>query len=300
MTYADIYLEARSKLREITAAFDLEARLICAAASGKPREDLLRDLSLFAPASFAATVEELVARRLTGEPIAYILGEWEFYSLPVAVTRDTLIPRADTEVLAEAAIRAVRAREMSEPYPTSYAKRFAPRREGETRVLDLCCGTGCVGIAIAANTSCRVVLADKSAAALAVARSNVARHRLARRALCVEIDALEPPPRLIGTFDVIVCNPPYIPSREIETLDASVRDFEPRLALDGGEDGLDFFRKVAAEWRGTLRERGILSFECGAGQAPAVTDIMRRAGYVSVAAIRDTRDIDRVVAGVKL
>ena len=111
------------------------------------------------------------------------------------------------------------------------------------RVLDMCAGTGCVGLAIAANLPfCRVLLADKSQEALRISRANTIKNNLTRRVTSIELDALEAPPMLLGLFDIIVCNPPYIPTGDLKELDRSVREFEPLVALDGGPDGLRFFR----------------------------------------------------------
>ena len=212
--------------------------------------------------------------------MAYIIGEWEFYGLPLDISRDVLIPRLDTEVLAEQAILAARA-----------------AGEG-CRVLDLCAGSGCVGLAVAANVpECRVVLADLSEGALRVCKQNIRRCDLNARVTCLSADAKLPPLPALWDFDVIVCNPPYIHSGEIAGLDASVRDYEPHQALDGGDDGLDFYRAVASKWKGALRLGGTLLFEVGMGQAPDVERILGKNGYENVRSFQDTQEIWRVVAG---
>ena len=199
----------------------------------------------------------------------------------MVVNSEVLIPRSDTEVLAEKAIELLKGREAS------------------TRVLDLCCGSGCIGAAIAANVrDCRVILADISLAALRVCRQNVNRNNLNRNITCVEADALKKPPVLIGRFDMIVCNPPYIPTSDLEKLDTSVRDYEPLLALDGGADGLDFYRSVASHWKAVLKDRGCLMFETGFDQAEKVSRIMEENGFEGVHIFNDTSGIPRVAAGV--
>lgn len=201
--------------------------------------------------------------------------------LPIRVTKDVLIPRDDTQVLAETAIDLLRSRPIS-----------------GTRVLDLCTGSGCVGISLAANVpDCRVVCIDVSRPALDVCRSNVELNRLTRCVTCMDADALRTPPVGIGSFDLIVSNPPYIPTEEIETLDASVREYEPRLALDGGEDGLKFYRAAAEKWSVLLRQGGGMVFECGEGQADAVQAILEENGFENVFRQKDTLGVDRVVAG---
>ena len=281
-TYNDIYLNARRKLRSAgIKASDVETRLIVAHATGKSREELLASSRLYVTdESVIEAVEEMTARRIKGEPVAYILGEWEFYSLPILVSKAVMIPRVDTELLAATAIGMMKG------------------RGGQTRLLDLCAGSGCVGLAVAANApSCRVVLADYSDGALVICRANMLRNNLSRNVTAVVADALEPPPQILGAFDAIVSNPPYIPTRELGALDVSIRDYEPAAAFDGGPDGLYFFRAIAANWASLLKPGGNLIFECGAGQAGPVTRILEDAEFSDISVHRDTLGIDRVVAG---
>ena len=280
-TYNNLYLDARQKLKTAgVEAAQLEARELVCFAAGKNRERFFRDMSLYASDEVEAKVEDLMNRRLAGEPVAYLIGEWEFYGLPLDISRDVLIPRADTEVLAEQAILAARA-----------------AGEG-ARVLDLCAGSGCVGLAVAANApNCRAVLADVSEEALKICRQNIRRNDLNARVTCVQADARQAPPAMLWDFDVIACNPPYIPTGDIDGLDPSVRDYEPRLALDGGDDGLDFYRDIAEKWRTALRLGGVLLFEVGIGQASGVEQILSRCGYEDIETFQDTGGIWRVVKG---
>lgn len=259
----------------------MESRLIAVAASGKAKEQFMRDRHFYVPDdTYENAVEKMMQRRISGEPIAYILGEWEFYGLPINVSRSVLIPRIDTEVLVDAV------REL-----------FKDNLEG-MRVLDMCAGTGCIGLAIAANLPfCRVLLADKSQEALRICRANTMKNNLTRSVTSIELDALEPPPMLLGLFDIIVCNPPYIPTGDISGLDASVRDYEPITALDGGPDGLEFFRSIAANWRSVLKEKGYLAFECGQGQAAQVRAIMEQNGFTDIRTYKDSLGIERVIIG---
>ena len=260
----------------------LEAREIMLHVTGKDRLAIARDYHLYAPPAEEAQALALMRRRLEGEPIAYIVGEWEFFGLTLEITPDVLIPRIDTEVL------------------TSKAIALTKQTPG-ARVLDLCAGSGCVGLAVAAYApDCQVILADISEAARAVAWQNIRLHDLFSRVAVEKVNALSPAPADLGVFDVIACNPPYVKTCEMETLEAGVRCFEPRQALDGGADGLLFFRKVAFGWRSALKPDGTLLFECGQGQAPAVRDIMRRAAYGHIDALRDTQDVERVVMGMSV
>ena len=168
-------------------------------------------------------------------------------------------------------------------------------------MLDLCAGSGCVGLAVAANVpECRVLLGEISEPAARVCRQNIRRCGLTGQVSVMTMDAMEPPPRSIGEFQCIVCNPPYIPRADIETLDQSVKDFEPYLSLCGGADGLDFYRAITRRWRAALAEQGRLYFEAGIGQADAVLRLMRGEGFGDVNILSDTQGIPRVVYGTVL
>lgn len=280
-TYNELYIEARKRIKETgVSSYSLEARLIVAHAAEKTKEEFLSCVNLYTSTEVEKKVKEMVDRRIAGEPVAYITGDWEFYGLPMTVNRDVLIPRVDTEVLVETAITALRGRKM------------------DARVIDLCAGSGCVGCAIAKNLpATHVVLADNSPKALAVAKQNLMRNKLNPRVTCVETDALTTPPMMLGSFDIMVCNPPYIPTGELEGLDVSVKNYEPMSALDGGEDGLTFYRGILNAWRGVVRAGGLMMFEVGAGQAEDVKLLMRVAGLKNVGTAKDTLGIDRVVYG---
>ena len=155
-----------------------------------------------------------------------------------------------------------------------------------------------VGLAVAANVpACRVVLGELSEGALRVCKQNVRRNSLNARVTCVSVNALEPPASALWDFDIIACNPPYIPTGDIPGLDVSVRGYEPHMALDGGADGLDFYRAVTQKWKSALRLGGSLIFEVGIGQAPSVEDILARNGFEGIQTTADTQGIWRVVEG---
>ena len=280
ITYNNLYLDIRQRLRAAgIEATTLEARELVCFATGKSREQLYRDGALYASPELERRTRELVARHLAGEPVAYLIGEWEFYGLPLDISSEVLIPRPDTEVLAEQAI--------------AYIKTL-----GECRVLDLCAGSGCIGLAVAANApQARVVLGEWSDGALKICRQNIRRNGLTGRVVPIQADARERPEKSLGDFQCIISNPPYIPHGDISGLDASVRDYEPHLALDGGEDGLDFYRAIAEKWKEALNVGGRLYFEVGIGQADSVLRIMRAQGFGDIQVVKDLHEIPRVVFG---
>ena len=279
-TYNELYISPRAALKRAgVEAYSLEARLLVSHAVGKSKEAFLRDLRLYTSTENEQKINALLQRRLAGEPLAYLIGEWEFYGLPIKVTPDVLIPRMDTEVLVETAVNALVGRKM------------------DARILDLCSGSGCIGCAISHELpAARLVMVDISDRALEVSKQNLRLNRQ-NRTICLKADALAKPPMSIGTFDLIVSNPPYVPSFEILTLDSSVRDYEPLGALDGGEDGLMFYRAIVRNWKGVLRPGGQLMFEVGETQADAVSDLMRGAGFRDIATVEDTAGVHRVVTG---
>ena len=279
-TYNNLYLDIRQQLRGAgIEAATLEARELVCFGTGKSREELQRDGGLYASPELERRVRTLVNRRLAGEPVAYLIGEWEFYGLPLDISRDVLIPRTDTEVLVEQALGYL-------------------RPLGECRVLDLCAGSGCIGLALASQVpQCRVVLGEVSDGALRICRQNIRRNGLTGRVVPMLADARQRPEKTLGEFQCIVSNPPYIPRDDLPGLDVSVRDYEPHLALDGGEDGLDFYRSITELWKEALIPGGRLYFEVGIGQADHVLRIMRSQGFGDIQVVKDHHDIPRVVFG---
>ena len=280
ITYNDLYLDIRRRLRAADSGDPtLEARELVAFACGKTKEELLRDSRLYVTPEVEARVRALVQRHLDGEPTAYLIGEWEFYGLPLDISRDVLIPRPDTEVLAGLAIDFV-------------------KTQGACRVLDLCAGSGCVGLAVAAQCpESRVVLGELSEGALRICRQNIRRNGLSGRVVPMQMDALAPPPAQLGEFRCLVSNPPYIPAGDIPGLDPSVRDYEPHMALDGGADGLDFYRNLAREWKNALTVGGKIFLEVGIGQADDVLRLLRAQGFGDLEITKDLNGIPRVVHG---
>ena len=221
-----------------------------------------------------AACRGMIARRAKREPLQYILGSQEFMGLDYQVTPAVLIPRHDTEVLVAEAVS---------------------RGGGAESILEIGAGSGCVAIAIAkALPDAEVSAADVSAAALAVARLNAEKHGAPVRFF--EGSLFEP---FAGRrFDMVVSNPPYIPKGELDTLQPEVRGFEPLSALNGGPDGLDFYRAIVAQAPGHLNPGGWLLFEVGAGQAPAVLDLLKSGGLSAECfSAKDPAGIERVAGG---
>ena len=279
-TINDVYLDLRAEFRKKgIAGYQVEARELVTFALELDYDQLTEQRNRYIFDKDVEKIEQLKELRLSGVPIQHITGRWEFYGLPLEVTTDTLIPRPDTETLVETAIDLLKDR-------------------SKGRVLDLCCGTGCVGLAVLKHVSEGItgVFADLSEPALEVTRRNIVHNGLSHRSLTYPVDALQEANPLLGKFHLIVCNPPYIPTAEIMTLDAEVQK-EPHMALDGGEDGLDFYRAVCGNFAPALNRGGVLAFEVGLGQFEDIMGIMEAAGYQNVQFRCDLAGIERVVWG---
>lgn len=256
----------------------LDAELIVAHALGIDRMRVILDSARPLEGAELKALRELVRRRRAFEPMAYLRGHREFYGLEFRVDPRVLVPRPDTETLVDVALARSAHVSMS------------------MRQLDLCTGSGCVAIAMAKQrpTAC-VNASDVSPEALAVARENAMRLGVYNIAFYTgDLFA----PAFGRHFDVVTANPPYVPTAEIPTLMPDVRDHEPRLALDGGADGLDFVRRIVSEAPHHLVPGGLLAMEIGAGQAPQVAELFAQHGFLDVRADRDIARIERVVSGL--
>lgn len=257
----------------------IDARLLVEAASGASRLDIITDPHRLLTGDQERTLDAFLARREKREPISHILGVRGFWKIMLKVTPDVLTPRPDTESLLDVVLPRIPA-------------------DRAVTVLDLGVGSGAILLAILAERpAARGLGVDVSAEAVAVARENAANLGLGSRVALLRGDwtaglASE-------SFDVVVANPPYIPSGDIEGLAPEVRDHEPRLALDGGIDGLDAYRAIAPEIMRVLRPGGVFAVEIGLGQAPAVQALFREALAVDVAVHDDLTTRPRIVAGMK-
>lgn len=256
----------------------LQIELLLAHVLKLPRLQLYLQHDRTLAAAELAALRALVQRRAKREPLQHLVGSTAFFGLEIAVSPDALIPRPETETLVELAAAALA--KFSSPPPA---------------VLDFGTGTGCIALALAAKCpSASLHALDISASALALARRNAAAHKLTGRVTFHLGDGFAAlPPEL--RFDLVVANPPYIPAAEIPTLQPEVRDFDPRLALDGGADGLDFYRRLADEAAARLNSGGGLFAEFGDGQAEAIQRLFTQAGWKKIAAHADLTGRARVL-----
>ncbi len=243
-----------------------EARLILCRALGTDLLGLLLRKNEPFPASCRAAAADMVLQRLDGEPLQYIFGEWDFMGLPFKLGHGVLIPRPDTETLCE------------------HALILAGQREYKT-ALDLCCGSGCIGISLAHRGGLTLTLADVAPEPLRYAMENAHLNKV--QITLRQSDMFK---RVTGSFDMILCNPPYIASGQLASLQREVKK-EPLLALDGGEDGLDFYRRIREDYEGYLNPNGAMLLEVGKGQAQAVLSLFENKGYT----LKDLNGIERVV-----
>ena len=238
-----------------------------------PRSELADSDKMLLP-SKVREMDEIAGQRLQGKPLWYILGSTEFYGCEINVDERVLIPRPETELLAEAVVKTV---------------------EEGNKILDLCTGSGCIAISVAKNTpkekKITVTAADISPDALALAAENADKNDVSVK--FVESDLFS---AIKGKFDIIVCNPPYVKHSDMKTLQKEVRDFEPSLALDGGEDGLDFYRRLAKDAPRRLNRGGTLLLECGQGQAQEIVKLLSKFEYTMI--MRDYNDVERFIRAV--
>ncbi|KAA5598298.1 peptide chain release factor N(5)-glutamine methyltransferase [Blastochloris sulfoviridis] len=271
---------ARRRVRDALVAAGIpdaetDARHLVALACGLDPAGLIVAADRPLGAAAAATLDRLVARRLAREPVARLIGAREFWGLRFALSPATLVPRPDTETLVEAVLEA------------------RPDRAVALRLADLGTGTGALLAALLVEYPQAIgVGTDRSLATLVAARANLDRLGLRDRAVLVAGDWGT---ALGGGFDVVVSNPPYIATGEIEGLDPEVRDHEPKAALDGGPDGLDAYRAILADLARLLRPGGLAVLELGAGQAASVAGIAASAGLVAVRTARDLAGIERAL-----
>ena len=261
----------------------LSAELLLSHVLNVPRIKLYTDYERTLTEKHLAEFRELVKRAGEQEPIAYLTGKAHFFNLEFEVNRDVLIPRPDTETIVEHVLQTARHESGME----------------RPRVLDLCTGSGCIAAAIAAHLKNATVLAtDASAAAVVVAKQNITRLGLSDRVTVEMGDLFEPLSRVVDAqpFDLIVSNPPYIPTAQIDQLDRSVKDYEPRMALDGGLDGLTIHRRILTDAPQHLLPRGRVYLEIMFDQGPAALEMAKQFdAFEGATIIKDNAGKDRVL-----
>lgn len=278
-TLTELLVSARKRLADAGidgAAFD--ARLLVEDITGTTRTEAITDPNRIVSSGIQTAVDAALVRRIAGEPVHRILGYREFHGLRLGLSAETLEPRPDTETLVDAML----------PLLAEIVE-----RKGACRVIDLGTGTGAIALALlAAVPQAQAIGVDISEDALATAARNARDLGLSERFVTIRSDWFE---AISGRFDVIVSNPPYISSAEIETLQKEVRSFDPLRALDGGVDGLDAYRVIARESAGHLEAGGMVAVEIGSSQKAEVTGIFLDAGFLMKTALRDLAGNDRVL-----
>ena len=260
----------------------LDAELLLGCALGVSREELILAAAKNLSVAESYRYEDFLVRRLNREPLAYITGRQEFWSLDFLVSGDVLVPRPETEMLVEFAL-----------------SHLAEANNSELpRILELGTGSGAIAVALATELpQAQIVATEISPAALAIARRNASRNGVSDAIRFLEGDLFSALAEdLQNYFDLIISNPPYIPRDQVSKLDAEVSRWEPRAALDGGVDGLDFYRRIAEEAPGYLGKRGAVAVEIGAAMGAVVSALFRnRAAYVDTQVHQDYSGRDRVV-----
>ncbi len=283
VTYGELYRRMRFALEPSEGPqAGTVARELLSLASGYEPAALMGMQQVFVSDCIEKQAMELTGRLLAGEPLAYILGKWSFYGLDLTVNPDVLIPRDDTMAVVDLVL------EQRKWLPSS------------PRILDLCTGSGCIGLALASQIKdARVTLADISSAALRVAKKNAMDLHFTGRVSCMQADACQPANEFLGKFDVLISNPPYITGEEMKQLQPSVQNYEPHLALYGGEDGLDFYRGIVRNYGSAIKDRGYLCFEFGMGQEDAVCRILEENHFEVLRLKQDSGRITRAVLSKK-
>ncbi len=263
----------------------LSAELLLSHVLGLKRIELYTQFDKEVPQQELDILHDLVKRAGLYEPVAYLTGKTEFYSLELDITADCMIPRPETELLVQRAIE------------------FLRTRCGIQYVCDLCTGSGCIAVAIAKNfPDARVTATDISAAALEVAARNVEKHRLKEQVRLLCGDLFEPVIKQldVSQFDLIVCNPPYVSTAEYEILDKNIKDYEPEFALLAGEDGLDVYRRIIKKVDEFLKPGAALMLEIGYAQGPAVRELLEQTGsFAEIKIEKDYHNNDRIAIAIK-
>ena len=284
MTIRDIIIKYSKELEKISDTPRLDVELLLQKALGGVDRiyihlNLNKELTKKQYDEFISYIND----RINGRPVAYIVGNREFMGLDFFVKEGVLIPRPDTETLVEEIIE------------------LCKNKSGEINILDIGTGSGAITVSLAKYIEkVKVISFDISDIPLEVGKINAVNNKVDNKIEFVKSDVFSAIKDKNNKFDVIVSNPPYIPKNDIQTLHTQVKDYEPYNALEGGEDGLDFYRQITEESVKYLNKDGILAYEVGHNQAEYVCDIMKSNGYHKIYKKKDIQGIDRVVIGFKL
>lgn len=276
-TVFSVYNDTKRRLQAAGIEdYGFEARVIIRHITGFDNKKIMLNYNMPLSAAAQSKLGEIIKRRVARYPLQYILGEWSFYGLNFKVGEGVLIPRPDTETVVDTALKLISEKE-------------APK------VLDLCAGSGAIGISVAVNRpDSRVYLLEKYERAAEYLKENI-KINMASNAEYISGDVFSCDGADEG-YDLIVSNPPYIVSADMETLQPEVK-YEPETALDGGEDGLMFYRAIAEKYKPSLAPGGSICFEVGLNEAAAVKELLNEAGFKDIDTVKDLGSVDRVVFG---
>lgn len=291
MTNKEVYEYISSKIKNAGIEdFEFESQCIVEDIMGLDRLELALNGDKPADEAKADKAFALVERRISGEPLQYLLGEWEFFGLPFKVGKGVLIPRPDTEILVETVL-----------------DHFKRKGKLDPEMIDLCSGSGCIAVAIQKSLpQSKVTAVELSSEAFPYLTENIRRNKADVKIMKGDVLNGEllrnfADPDDYGEYrklDCIVSNPPYLTEKEMNELQIEVKH-EPETALFGGTDGLKFYRVISCLWKEILADGGLLAFEIGFEQGEAVSDILRKSGYKDIRVIKDLGGNDRVVVGIK-
>lgn len=283
-TIGELLNESNEKLKDVSETYILDGQLMMEKVIGKDRIYIMTNRSKKLTLDQEAEFRELLQKRKNNMPMKYILGHTEFMGIDFYVEKGVLIPRNDTEILVEEAINIIK-----------------PMENNRIKICDLCCGSGAIGLSLAKIIDeVEVDLIDIEEIPKKVTEINIEKLELKEKCRFIHSDLLEEVIKENRTYQVLVSNPPYIKADDIDELMKDVKDYEPKTALDGGVDGLDFYRKIAKEAFKVLEENGYIIFEIGHDQGEDVKAILNQNGYINIRIVQDLAGKDRVVLGVKV
>lgn len=282
VTIGEFYSNVKSILNNAEIeSYSFEAKCIFEKAFRTNLPSILTNRTSVVPDEVFKSIESMTQKRITGYPLQYILGEWEFFGYTFKIGEGVLIPRQDTETIIEHILEKRRINTLKSP-----------------KIIDLCSGSGCIAVTLKKELpEAEIFALEKSENAFKYLEENIKLNDVDVRTVKSDV-LLEESTDGLNDFDIIVSNPPYLTRQDMKELQKEVR-FEPSSALYAGEDGLHFYREITKIWKNSLKTNGILVYEIGMGQHDDIADILKSEGFESIEYIKDTADIIRVVSAVK-